>query len=85
MLGAVEVLGKALIEDENVNTIKLLKMSNRLGVQLLPYVQNENVRRIHSDIIDDINKLSDDLASNKLGPDDVHNFIRKAYKSMSTL
>lgn len=85
LTGAVEILGKALIEDKDADTIKLLKMSNALGIQLLPHVQNEKFRRIHSEIIDGINKLSNDAESNKLGSDDVHNFIRKAYKSMSTL
>lgn len=83
--GAVGALEKALIEDKDTNTIKLLKMSNGIGTQLTPFIQNEKVRQVHLGIIDGINKLSDDAASNKLGPDDVHNFIRKAYKNMSTL
>lgn len=85
MTGAGVVLGNALFEDKDANTIKLLKMSNGLAVQLTPYIQNEKVRQVHLGIIDGINKLSDDAASNKLGPDDVHNFIRKACKNMSTL
>lgn len=85
MIGAVGVLEKALIEDKDTNTIKLLKMSNGLGIQLTPYIQNNRIRQVHLGIIDGINKLSDDAASNKLGPGDVHNFIRRAYKNMSTL
>lgn len=85
MTGAVGVLEKALIEDIDANTIKLLKLSNGIGTQLTPYIQDEKVRQVHLGIIEGINKLSDDAASNKLGPGDVHNFIRKAYKNMSTL
>lgn len=81
----VKDVEEALIKNEHVNTLKLFKILNAAATKLLPYIQNEHARRIHSEIVDDVNKLIADGAANKLGKDDMHDFIRKAYKSISAL
>lgn len=81
----VGLLEQALIEDKDANIIKLLERSNELGVQLTPHIQDGKVRQVYLEMIDGVKKLSDDAASNQFGPDDVHDFIRKAYNSILTL
>lgn len=76
---------EALIINEDVNTLKLFKILNAAAAKLLPHIQNERIRRVRSEIVDDVNKLVADGAANKLGKDDIHNFIRKAYKAFSDL
>lgn len=79
------LLEKALTEDKDANTIELLKLLNAVGTQMLPHIQDEKVRQIHSVVVDDVSKLINDAAANKLGKDDIHNFIRKTYKGVSAL
>lgn len=83
LLDGVEQVEKALIANENVNTIKLFKILNAEAIKLLPYIQNEKARKIHLEIIEDVKKLISDSESNKLGPNDLHNFVRKTYKNIS--
>lgn len=83
LLDGVVYLEKALIEDKDVKTLKLFDKLDAVATQLLPYIQNERMRRIHSEVIDDANKLVADEATNRLGKDDTHNFLRKTYKRIS--
>lgn len=81
----IPLLEKALTEDKDANTIELLKLLNAVGVPLLPHIQDEKARKIHSVIVDDTNKLITDAAANKLGKDDIHNFVKKTYAGISAL
>lgn len=85
LVDGVENVEKVLIANEHVNTLKLFKILNAEAIQLLPYIQNEKARKIHSEIVEDVKKLINDSDSNKLGPNDMHNFIRKTFKSVSAL
>lgn len=79
------LLAKALTEDNDAQTIELLKLLNAVGVPLLPHIQDEKARQIHSVIVDDVAKLIADAAANKLGKDDVHNFVKRTYVGISAL
>lgn len=85
LVDGVEKVEKALIANEHVNTLKLFKILNAVASQLLPYIQNEKARKIHAEVVEDVKKLIDDSAANKLGPNDMHNFIRKTFKGVSAL
>lgn len=85
LVDEVKQVEEALIKHEDVNTLKLFKILNAVSTQLLPYIQNEKARRIHSGLVDDVNKLIASSEAHKLGKEDLHNFIRKAYKSISAL
>lgn len=85
LIDGVEQVEEALFKNENVNTLKLFKTLNAVATLLLPHIQNERARQIHSGVVDDVNKLIADADANKLGKDDMYNFIRKTYKSISGL
>lgn len=83
LVDATKAVEEILIKNEHPNTLKLFEELIGYGAQLLPHIKNERAHQIHSEIIDDIRKLIADHAANKLGKDDMHNFIRKTYKSIS--
>lgn len=83
LVDALKQVEEVLIANEHTNTIKLFKELTGYGSQLLPHIQNETARRIHSELINDVKKLIADAEANKLGKDDMYNFIRKAYRSVS--
>lgn len=83
LVNGLKQLEETLIKNEDANTLKLFNSINHIVIQLLPHIQNEAARRIHSGFIVDTDKLLADSAAHKLGKNDIHNFLRKAYKSIS--
>lgn len=83
LLDATKQVEEILIKNDQANTLKLFDELVGYAEQLLPHIKNELAKKIHSEIVADAKKLIADGAANKLGKDDLYNFIRKAYKGVS--
>lgn len=85
LLDSVEKVEKALIEDHFVNFVGLLRELHPNVTNLIPYVQHDQIRKVHSQILNDLQKLFGDSSSRKTSRTEFHDFVKKACEWFSTV